>query len=48
MLLLAKQLEWLRVEKRDLKSFPAALAVAGHTLLLMGYYVLISGDMGTP
>ena len=45
-LLLAKQLEWLRVEKRDLKSFPAALAVAGHTLLLMGYYVLISGDMG--
>ena len=31
-LLLAKQLEWLRLEKRDLKSFPAALTVAGHTL----------------
>ena len=45
-LLLAKQLEWLREEKRDLRSFPAAAAVAGHTLLLMGYYVVISGDMG--
>ena len=45
-LLLAKQLEWLREEKRDLRSFPAALMVAGHTLLLMGYYVIISGDMG--
>ena len=45
-LLLAKQLEWLREEKRDLKSFPAAAMVAGHTLLLMGYYVVISGDMG--
>ena len=45
-LLLAKQLEWLREEKRDLKSFPAAAMVACHTLLLMGYYVVISGDMG--
>ena len=45
-LLLAKQMEWLREEKRDLKSFPSAAMVAGHTLLLMGYYVVISGDMG--
>lgn len=45
-LLLAKQLEWLREEKRDLRSFPAAVTVAGHTLALMGYYVVISGDMG--
>ena len=45
-LLLAKQLEWLREEKRDLKSFSSAAMAAGHTLLLMGYYVLISKDMG--
>ena len=45
-LLLAKQLEWLREEKRDLKSFSSAMMVAGHTLLLMGYYVAISKDMG--
>lgn len=45
-LLLAKQLAWLREEKRDLRSFPAAAQVAGHTLFLMGWYVVISGDMG--
>ena len=45
-LLLAKQLAWLREEKRDLRSFPAAVQVAGHTLLLMGWYVAISKDMG--
>lgn len=45
-LLLARQLEWLRLEKRDLRSFSSAVTVAGHTLLLMGYYVAISGDMG--
>lgn len=45
-LLLAKQLEWLREEKQDLKSFRSALFAAGHTLLLMGWYVVISGDMG--
>ena len=45
-LLLAKQLEWLREEKRDLKSFSSAVLVAGHTIVLMGYYVVISGDMG--
>lgn len=45
-LLLAKQLEWLREEKRDLKSFRAAFAAAGHTLALMGWYVIVSKDMG--
>ena len=45
-LLLAKQLEWLREVKRDLKSFSSAVLVAGHTIVLMGYYVVISGDMG--
>ncbi|MCI9120542.1 MAG: FtsW/RodA/SpoVE family cell cycle protein [Oscillibacter sp.] len=45
-LLLAKQLEWLWEEKQDLKSFPSALFVAGHTLGLCGLYFLISGDMG--
>lgn len=45
-LLLAKQMEWLREEKRDLKSFSSALFVAGHTLALIGWYVVISRDMG--
>ena len=45
-LLLAKQLEWLREEKRDLKSFRSAFLAAGHTLALMGWYVVISKDMG--
>ena len=45
-LLLAKQLAWLREEKNDLKSFPAALSVGGHALALIGYYTVISGDMG--
>lgn len=45
-LLLAKQLEWLREEKRDMKSFYAAFMVAGHAIALMGYYFIISGDMG--
>ena len=45
-LLLAKQIEWLRVEKRDLRSFHSAALTVGHTLALMGYYFVISGDMG--
>ena len=45
-LLLAKQLAWLREEKRDLRSFSSAFAVAGHTLALLGWYVVISKDMG--
>ena len=45
-LLLAKQLVWLREEKRDLRSFRSAFFAAGHTLALMGWYVVISNDMG--
>lgn len=45
-LLLAKQLAWLREEKRDLRSFSSALMAVGHTLALMGWYVVISRDMG--
>lgn len=45
-LLLAKQIEWLWEEKEDLKSFPSALFVAGHTLGMCGLYFLVSHDMG--
>ncbi|MCI8397970.1 MAG: FtsW/RodA/SpoVE family cell cycle protein [Oscillibacter sp.] len=45
-LLLAKQIEWLWEEKRDLKSFRSAVFVAGHTLGLCGLYFLVSKDMG--
>lgn len=45
-LLLAKQLEWLREEKRDLKSFPAAFMVGTHAIGMCGFYFLVSGDMG--
>lgn len=45
-LLLAKQLAWQREEKRDLRSFRSAAMAVGHTLVLMGWYVAISGDMG--
>ena len=45
-LLLAKQIEWLWEEKEDLKSFPAALFVAGHTFGLCGLYFVVSHDMG--
>lgn len=45
-ILLAKQLEYLWEEKHDLKSFRSAFQVGAHTLLLMGWYVVVSGDMG--
>lgn len=45
-LLLAKQMEWLWEEKRDMKSFRSAFFVAGHTLALCGLYFVVSGDMG--
>lgn len=45
-LLLAYQLEWLRTEKRDLRSFPSAVMVAGHALGMCGLYFVVSGDMG--
>ena len=45
-LLLAYQLQWLREEKRDLRSFPSAMMVAGHALGMCGLYFVVSGDMG--
>ena len=45
-LLLAGQMTWLKEEKHDLKSFPAAMMVAGHTIFIMGLYIAVSGDMG--
>ena len=43
---MAKQIEWLREEKEDLKSFGSALFVAAHTLGLCGLYFVVSHDMG--
>ncbi len=45
-ILLARQLQWLREEKRDLKSFSSAFLAAGHALGLAGLYFIVSGDMG--
>ncbi len=45
-LLLAKQLSWLKEEVHDLRSFRAAVFTGGHALGLAGFYFLISGDMG--
>lgn len=45
-LLLAWQMNWLREEKRDLRSFRSAISVAGHAIGMCGYYYIISSDMG--
>ncbi len=45
-LLLAKQIVYLKEEKRDVRSFSSAVMVAGHALGLAGLYFVISGDMG--
>ena len=45
-ILLAWQLQWLREEKRDLKSASSAFLAAGHALGLAGLYFIISSDMG--
>ena len=45
-LLLAWQMNWLREEKRDLRSFRSAASVAGHAIGLCGFYYVISSDMG--
>ena len=45
-LLLAWQMNWLREEKRDLRSFRSAMSVAGHAIGLCGFYYVISSDMG--
>ncbi|WP_243208573.1 FtsW/RodA/SpoVE family cell cycle protein [Oscillibacter hominis] len=45
-ILLSRQLQWLQEEKRDLKSISAIAFIGGHTILLCGYYYVISSDMG--
>ena len=45
-ILLARQLQWLREEKRDLKSASSAFLAAGHALGLAGLYFIVSSDMG--
>ena len=45
-LLLAKQLAQLR-QKKDLSAFPNVIQPVGHTLLLFGYYYVVSSDMGS-
>ena len=45
-LLLAWQMNWLREEKRDLRSFRSAMSVAGHAIGMCGFYYVISSDMG--
>ena len=45
-LLLAYQLEWLREEKRDLRSAQSAFLTAGHAFGLCGLYYIVSSDMG--
>ena len=46
-LVLAKQLDWLKREKNDLKSVPSILFLAAHLLVLFGLYYVISSDMGS-
>ena len=46
-LLLAKQLDWLKREKNDLKSMKSMAFLGGHFLLLFGLYYVISSDMGS-
>lgn len=45
-LLMAKQLEWLHDEERDLRSFKSAGFAAGHAFFICGLYYLVSSDMG--
>ncbi len=46
-LVLAKQLEWLKEEKNDLKSVKAILFLGANLMLLFGPYYIISSDMGS-
>ena len=44
--LLAKQLVWLKEEKRDLRSVPAVGSLGLHLALIAGLYYVLSNDMG--
>lgn len=46
-LVLAKQLDWLKREKNDLKSIGAILFLGANLLLIFGPYYVISSDMGS-
>lgn len=44
--LLAKQLTWLKEERRDLKSVRSVAFLAGHVCCIAGLYYVLSSDMG--
>lgn len=46
-LVLAKQLDWLKSEKNDLKSIKAILFLGANLMLIFGPYYIISSDMGS-
>ena len=46
-LVLAKQLDWLKRERNDLKSIGAILFLGANLLLIFGPYYVISSDMGS-
>lgn len=46
-LVLSKQLDWLKREKNDLKSLRAILFLGAHLLAVFGLYYVISSDMGS-
>ena len=46
-LLLAKQLEWLLRERKELKTFQSISFPTAHLLFMVGLIYLISGDMGS-
>lgn len=46
-MLLAKQLEWILRERKELKSFRAVILPTAHLLFMVGLIYVISGDMGS-
>ncbi len=46
-LVLAKQLDWLKQERNDLKSIRTILFLGAHLILVFGLYYVISSDMGS-
>lgn len=46
-LLLAKQLAWLKEERNDLRSITAVGSLGAHLMIIFGLYYAISSDMGS-
>lgn len=46
-MLLAKQMEWILQERKELKSFRSVLFPTSHLLFMVALIYLISGDMGS-